>query len=144
MFNFNPFSVSPTLSLTSSLSVSWSSCVLQDKRTSRRPSRSFQPNCHWSLYHLLVNCTWSEKTPLRPYFLSLHIFIVTCVCVSVCQSFSLRPLQVVLPSREDQDSPVIDIDLHLPFLCFTHTTLLQVIHKSTEQQETRVKYELMK
>lgn len=42
-------------------------------------------------------------------------------------SFSLRPLHVVLSSREDQDSPVIDIDLHLPFLCFTHTMLLQVL-----------------
>lgn len=43
------------------------------------------------------------------------------------QSFSLRPLQVVLPSREDQDRPVLDIDLHLPFLLFSHTALLQVI-----------------
>ncbi|XP_028276114.1 DENN domain-containing protein 3 isoform X2 [Parambassis ranga] len=49
-------------------------------------------------------------------------------------SFSLRPLQVVLPSREDQDSPVIDIDLHLPFLCFTHTTLLQVLSGLLQEQ----------
>uniref|UniRef100_A0AAQ6AEC3 UDENN domain-containing protein n=1 Tax=Amphiprion ocellaris TaxID=80972 RepID=A0AAQ6AEC3_AMPOC len=49
-------------------------------------------------------------------------------------SFSLRPLQVVLPSREDQDSPVIDIDLHLPFLCFTHTTLLQVLSCLLQEQ----------
>ncbi|XP_019110389.1 DENN domain-containing protein 3 isoform X3 [Larimichthys crocea] len=48
--------------------------------------------------------------------------------------FSLRPLQVVLPSREDQDSPVIDIDLHLPFLCFTHTTLLQVLSCLLQEQ----------
>ncbi|XP_045915117.1 DENN domain-containing protein 3 isoform X2 [Micropterus dolomieu] len=49
-------------------------------------------------------------------------------------SFSLRPLQVVLPSREDQDSPVIDIDLHLPFLCFTHKTLLQVLSCILQEQ----------
>uniref|UniRef100_A0A7N6F6A7 UDENN domain-containing protein n=1 Tax=Anabas testudineus TaxID=64144 RepID=A0A7N6F6A7_ANATE len=49
-------------------------------------------------------------------------------------SFSIRPLQVVLPSREDQDSPVIDIDLHLPFLCFTHTTLLQVLSCLLQEQ----------
>eukprot|EP00064_Thunnus_orientalis_P008052 superscaffoldBa00000933_g8074 len=49
-------------------------------------------------------------------------------------SFSLRPLQVVLPSREDQDSPVIDIDLHLPFLCFSHTTLLQVLSCLLQEQ----------
>ncbi|XP_042362899.1 DENN domain-containing protein 3 [Plectropomus leopardus] len=49
-------------------------------------------------------------------------------------SFILRPLHVVLPSREDQDSPVIDIDLHLPFLCFTHTTLLQVLSCLLQEQ----------
>uniref|UniRef100_A0A665TH57 DENN domain-containing protein 3-like n=1 Tax=Echeneis naucrates TaxID=173247 RepID=A0A665TH57_ECHNA len=49
-------------------------------------------------------------------------------------SFSLRPLQVVLPSRDDQDSPVIDIDLHLPFLCFAHTTLLQVLSCLLQEQ----------
>uniref|UniRef100_A0A3Q4BRY1 UDENN domain-containing protein n=1 Tax=Mola mola TaxID=94237 RepID=A0A3Q4BRY1_MOLML len=47
---------------------------------------------------------------------------------------NLRPLQVVLPSREDQDRPVIDIDLHLPFLCFTHTTLLQVLSCLLQEQ----------
>ncbi|KAM9385934.1 DENN domain-containing protein 3 [Pholidichthys leucotaenia] len=49
-------------------------------------------------------------------------------------SFSLRPLQVVLPSKEDQDSPVIDIDLHLPFLCFTHSSLLQVLSCLLQEQ----------
>ncbi|XP_029023250.1 DENN domain-containing protein 3 [Betta splendens] len=49
-------------------------------------------------------------------------------------AFSLRPLQIVLPSREDQDSPVIDIDLHLPFLCFTHTTLLQLLSCLLQEQ----------
>ncbi|XP_056438275.1 DENN domain-containing protein 3 isoform X1 [Gadus chalcogrammus] len=42
-------------------------------------------------------------------------------------SFSLRPLQIVLPSREAQDRPVIDINLHLPLLCFTDAMLLQVL-----------------
>ncbi|XP_061598363.1 DENN domain-containing protein 3-like [Cololabis saira] len=51
-------------------------------------------------------------------------------------SFSLRPLQVVLPSRVDQDSPIIDIDLHLPLLTFTHATLLQIL--SCLLQEQRV------
>ncbi|KAM9839076.1 DENN domain-containing protein 3 isoform 2-T2 [Aulostomus maculatus] len=49
-------------------------------------------------------------------------------------SFSLRPLQVVLPSKEDQDSPVIDLDLHLPFLCFTHLALLQVLSCLLQEQ----------
>uniref|UniRef100_A0A3P9ME30 DENN/MADD domain containing 3a n=1 Tax=Oryzias latipes TaxID=8090 RepID=A0A3P9ME30_ORYLA len=42
-------------------------------------------------------------------------------------SFSLRPLQVVLPSREDPDGPLVDMDLHLPLLCFSPTVLLQVL-----------------
>nr|XP_040044096.1 DENN domain-containing protein 3 isoform X1 [Gasterosteus aculeatus aculeatus]XP_040044097.1 DENN domain-containing protein 3 isoform X1 [Gasterosteus aculeatus aculeatus]XP_040044098.1 DENN domain-containing protein 3 isoform X1 [Gasterosteus aculeatus aculeatus] len=49
-------------------------------------------------------------------------------------SFNLRPINVVLPSRKDQDSPIIDIDLHLPFLCFTHTTLLQVLSCLLQEQ----------
>ncbi|XP_047240368.1 DENN domain-containing protein 3 isoform X4 [Girardinichthys multiradiatus] len=49
-------------------------------------------------------------------------------------SFNLRPLQVVLPSRDDQDSPVIDIDLHLPLLCFTHAALLQVLSCLLQEQ----------
>uniref|UniRef100_A0A3Q3M6K5 DENN/MADD domain containing 3a n=1 Tax=Mastacembelus armatus TaxID=205130 RepID=A0A3Q3M6K5_9TELE len=49
-------------------------------------------------------------------------------------SFSLRPLQVVLPSRENQDNPLIDIDLHLPFLCFTHTALLQLLSCLLQEQ----------
>ncbi|XP_014866088.1 PREDICTED: DENN domain-containing protein 3 [Poecilia mexicana] len=49
-------------------------------------------------------------------------------------SFSLRPLQVVLPSRDDQDSPVVDLNLHLPLLCFTHTALLQVLSCLLQEQ----------
>ncbi|XP_061521113.1 DENN domain-containing protein 3 isoform X1 [Phycodurus eques] len=49
-------------------------------------------------------------------------------------SFSLRPLQVVLPSREDQDGPIIDVDLHLPLLCFSYTTLLQILSYLLQEQ----------
>ncbi|XP_044274885.1 DENN domain-containing protein 3 isoform X2 [Varanus komodoensis] len=41
--------------------------------------------------------------------------------------FNMKPLQVVFPSREDPDSPVIDLDLHLPFLCFKSEQVLQII-----------------
>ncbi|KAJ8386819.1 hypothetical protein AAFF_G00166140 [Aldrovandia affinis] len=41
--------------------------------------------------------------------------------------FSLRPLQIVLPSKEDKDNPAVDLDLHLPFLCFKPRQLLQII-----------------
>ncbi|XP_076137269.1 DENN domain-containing protein 3 isoform X2 [Alosa pseudoharengus] len=41
--------------------------------------------------------------------------------------FSLSPLVIVLPSREDKHHPVVDLDLHLPFLCFQTRELLQII-----------------
>uniref|UniRef100_A0A670ZVW0 DENN domain containing 3 n=1 Tax=Pseudonaja textilis TaxID=8673 RepID=A0A670ZVW0_PSETE len=40
--------------------------------------------------------------------------------------FNMKPLQVVFPSQEDPDSPLIDLDLHLPFLCFKPEQILQV------------------
>ncbi|XP_041844425.1 DENN domain-containing protein 3-like isoform X2 [Melanotaenia boesemani] len=50
--------------------------------------------------------------------------------------FTLRPLTIILPSREDKDHPAIDLDLHLPFLCFRPQQLLQVL--SCLLQEQRV------
>ncbi|KAG8515468.1 DENN domain-containing protein 3, partial [Galemys pyrenaicus] len=40
---------------------------------------------------------------------------------------SMKPLQVVFPSRADPESPLIDLDLHLPFLCFRPEKVLQVL-----------------
>uniref|UniRef100_A0A3B4TWB6 DENN domain containing 3 n=1 Tax=Seriola dumerili TaxID=41447 RepID=A0A3B4TWB6_SERDU len=58
------------------------------------------------------------------------------VTVYVFQMFTLRPLTIVLPSSEDKDHPAIDLDLHLPFLCFRPQQLLQVM--SCLLQEQRV------
>nr|XP_028591904.1 DENN domain-containing protein 3 [Podarcis muralis]XP_028591905.1 DENN domain-containing protein 3 [Podarcis muralis]XP_028591906.1 DENN domain-containing protein 3 [Podarcis muralis] len=41
--------------------------------------------------------------------------------------FNTKPLQVIFPSQEDPDSPLIDLDLHLPFLCFKPEQVLQII-----------------
>ncbi|XP_056597836.1 DENN domain-containing protein 3 isoform X1 [Triplophysa dalaica] len=41
--------------------------------------------------------------------------------------FNLRPLAIELPSRLDADRPVVDLDLHLPFLCFQPQQILQII-----------------
>lgn len=38
----------------------------------------------------------------------------------------MKPLQVVFPSRADPESPIIDLDLHLPLLCFRPEKVLQV------------------
>ncbi|XP_062421257.1 DENN domain-containing protein 3-like isoform X2 [Pungitius pungitius] len=50
--------------------------------------------------------------------------------------FTLCPLTIVLPSREDKDHPTIDLDLHLPFFCFSPLQLLQGL--SCLLQEERV------
>ncbi|XP_060798627.1 DENN domain-containing protein 3 isoform X2 [Neoarius graeffei] len=42
-------------------------------------------------------------------------------------AFNLKPLQIILPPREDVDRPAVDLDLHLPFLCFQPNQILQVI-----------------
>ncbi|XP_006830790.1 PREDICTED: DENN domain-containing protein 3 [Chrysochloris asiatica] len=41
--------------------------------------------------------------------------------------FNMKPLQIVFPSRVDPESPIIDLDLHLPLLCFTPEKVLQVL-----------------
>ncbi|CAL1611210.1 unnamed protein product [Knipowitschia caucasica] len=50
--------------------------------------------------------------------------------------FTLRPLTITLPSGEDRDSPTVDLQLHLPLLCFRPQQLLQVL--SCLLQEQRV------
>uniref|UniRef100_A0A8B9ETQ2 DENN domain-containing protein 3 n=1 Tax=Amazona collaria TaxID=241587 RepID=A0A8B9ETQ2_9PSIT len=41
--------------------------------------------------------------------------------------FNMKPLQIIIPSREDPDSPIIDLDLHLPLLCFRPEQVLQIM-----------------
>ena len=42
------------------------------------------------------------------------------------QIFNMKPLQIVFPSRADPESPLIDLDLHLPLLRFRPEKVLQV------------------
>ncbi|XP_078071876.1 DENN domain-containing protein 3 isoform X2 [Mustelus asterias] len=41
--------------------------------------------------------------------------------------FDLKPLQIVLPPREDPKYPIVDLDLHSPFLCFKPKCILQIL-----------------
>ncbi|XP_038658334.1 DENN domain-containing protein 3-like [Scyliorhinus canicula] len=41
--------------------------------------------------------------------------------------FELGPLSIILSPPEDIDSPVIDIGLHIPFLCFKSEIILQIL-----------------
>lgn len=76
---------------------------------------------------------WSEQTQTQTLLLLVELKAKSLSLFD--QSFSLRPLQVVLPSREDPDGPLVDMDLHLPLLCFSHTVLLQVIRRDMEEDQ---------
>ncbi|XP_078209161.1 DENN domain-containing protein 3 isoform X7 [Callithrix jacchus] len=39
----------------------------------------------------------------------------------------MKPLQIVFPARADPESPVLDLDLHLPLLCFRPEKVLQIL-----------------
>ncbi|XP_008071354.1 DENN domain-containing protein 3 [Carlito syrichta] len=41
--------------------------------------------------------------------------------------FNMKPLQIVFPARADLESPVLDLDLHLPLLCFQPERVLQIL-----------------
>uniref|UniRef100_A0A674E560 DENN domain containing 3 n=1 Tax=Salmo trutta TaxID=8032 RepID=A0A674E560_SALTR len=77
-----------------------------------------------------------------PYYNALRdlpniklVNLTTCVPLPVLsQVFSLRPLQIGLPPREDKDRPAVDLDLHLPFLCFRPRQLLQIITSLLTEQ----------
>ncbi|XP_077800256.1 DENN domain-containing protein 3 isoform X2 [Macaca mulatta] len=45
----------------------------------------------------------------------------------LCQVFHMKPLQIVFPARADPESPILDLDLHLPLLCFRPEKVLQVL-----------------
>lgn len=48
--------------------------------------------------------------------------------------FHMKPLQVVFPAQADPDSPVVDLDLHLPFLCFSPEKVLQILASLLTEQ----------
>lgn len=50
----------------------------------------------------------------------------------------MKPLQVVFPSRADPESPVIDLDLHLPLLCFRPEKVLQVCGRQEQWALDRI------
>ncbi|XP_032981773.1 DENN domain-containing protein 3 isoform X2 [Rhinolophus ferrumequinum] len=47
--------------------------------------------------------------------------------IFITWTYNMKPLQVVFPSRADPESPVIDLDLHLPLLCFRPEKVLQIL-----------------
>ncbi|XP_054216125.1 DENN domain-containing protein 3 isoform X5 [Homo sapiens] len=68
----------------------------------------------------------------------VHFLVLTDVCGNrtygvVAQYyrplhvFNMKSLQIVLPARADPESPILDLDLHLPLLCFRPEKVLQIL-----------------
>ncbi|XP_045069431.1 DENN domain-containing protein 3-like [Coregonus clupeaformis] len=105
---------------TTKLCIAYAFCVI-----SKHPYYNALKDCLSCLLVQLRTCRLSEervkefaaKLALVPIPPPGHLHVV----------FNLRPLMIVLPSREDKDHPVVDLDLHLPFLCFRSKQILQII-----------------
>ncbi|GCC37421.1 hypothetical protein chiPu_0015925 [Chiloscyllium punctatum] len=78
------------------------------------------------------------KLPVEEQEESFHFLVLTDILGNRQQGvvlhinreikcFELGPLSIVLSPPEDIDSPVIDIGLHIPFLCFKSETVLQIL-----------------
>uniref|UniRef100_A0A7N8XHV0 DENN domain-containing protein 3-like n=1 Tax=Mastacembelus armatus TaxID=205130 RepID=A0A7N8XHV0_9TELE len=86
------------------------------------------------LTHLRTSCLSDMERRVREFAAKLSLVPIPPHGLHLM--FTLCPLTIVLPSREDKDHPAVDLDLHLPFLCFRPQKLLQVI--SCLLQEQRV------
>lgn len=82
----------------------------------------------WGLWIGYFSSNWSSKTAE--------------FCSFFFQMFTLRPLTITLPSREDKNLPVIDLDLHLPFLCFRPQQLLLVLHANLAPKSNKGRFRL--
>ncbi|XP_063055848.1 DENN domain-containing protein 3 [Engraulis encrasicolus] len=120
------------------------------------PETSLQQNGHWSRasrlysdYGICVISKYPYYTALRDCLSCLLSQLKHCRITDLDQRvkefsaklalvpipppgdlhvvFNLSPLLIVLPSREDKYHPVVDLNLHLPFLCFQTRELLQII-----------------
>ncbi|XP_026172851.1 DENN domain-containing protein 3-like isoform X3 [Mastacembelus armatus] len=75
------------------------------------------------LTHLRTSCLSDMERRVREFAAKLSLVPIPPHGLHLM--FTLCPLTIVLPSREDKDHPAVDLDLHLPFLCFRPQKLLQ-------------------
>ncbi|MGH0129399.1 UNVERIFIED_CONTAM: hypothetical protein FKN15_061804 [Acipenser sinensis] len=74
---------------------------------------------------------WEATDPCQEKLTSKIVSFIAEDLIPLSVVFNMKPLQIVLPSREDLDSPVVDLDLHLPFLCFKPKQVLQEWRRRT-------------
>ncbi|XP_069740584.1 DENN domain-containing protein 3-like isoform X2 [Narcine bancroftii] len=93
----------------------------------RFPYYTVLKDCLSCLLSELTSCSETDFEKKVKGFAE-RLFLVPCPPPGSLQlCFELGPLNIVLTPPEDVDSPILDIGLHLPFLCFTPTTILQIL-----------------
>ncbi|XP_053743781.1 DENN domain-containing protein 3-like isoform X2 [Synchiropus splendidus] len=115
----------------SHLHSSYSFCVI-----SKYPYFNALKDCLSCLLVQLTTCRLSEmEGRVREFAAKLSVVPIPPPG-QLHLTFTFHPLTIYLPSGEDRDHPAVDLDLHLPFLCFRPQALLQVL--SCLLQEQRV------
>uniref|UniRef100_UPI00398EFFBB DENN domain-containing protein 3-like isoform X2 n=1 Tax=Pristiophorus japonicus TaxID=55135 RepID=UPI00398EFFBB len=107
---------------TSCLFVPYGICVI-----TKFPYYTVLKDCLSCLLLDLTNCGEREFEKKVKDF-AAQLALVPCPPPGPLQlCFEMGPLSIVLSPPEDIDSPVIDIGLHIPFLCFKPETVLQIL-----------------
>lgn len=94
---------------------------------SKHPYYSALKDCLSSLLRELKICQMTEMEERAKEFSAKLSVVPVPPPGQLHVMFIMQPLMIVLPSREDQHHPVVDLDLHLPFLCFKSREVLQII-----------------
>uniref|UniRef100_A0A673MSG5 DENN domain-containing protein 3-like n=1 Tax=Sinocyclocheilus rhinocerous TaxID=307959 RepID=A0A673MSG5_9TELE len=104
------------------LYIAYAVCVI-----SKHPYYNALKDCLSSLLFQLKICQMTDMEEQVREFSAKLALVPVPPPGQLYVMFTLRPLTIVLPSREDKYHPVIDLDLHLPLLCFKSRELLQII-----------------
>uniref|UniRef100_A0A8C2GJZ8 DENN/MADD domain containing 3b n=1 Tax=Cyprinus carpio TaxID=7962 RepID=A0A8C2GJZ8_CYPCA len=111
------------------LYIAYAICVI-----SKHPYYNALKDCLSSLLFQLKICQMTDMEERVREFSAKLALIPLPPPGQLYVMFTLRPLTIVLPSREDKCHPVIDMDLHLPLLCFKSRELLQIIASILTEQ----------
>ncbi|XP_026083261.1 DENN domain-containing protein 3-like [Carassius auratus] len=111
------------------LYIGYAICVI-----SKHPYYNALKDCLSSLLGQLKVCQMTDMEEQVKEFSAKLALVPVPPPGQLYVAFTLSPLTIVLPSREDKNHPVIDLDLHLPLFCFKSRELLQIIASILTEQ----------
>uniref|UniRef100_A0A8C1ZGL2 DENN/MADD domain containing 3b n=1 Tax=Cyprinus carpio TaxID=7962 RepID=A0A8C1ZGL2_CYPCA len=109
--------------------IAYAICVI-----SKHPYYNALKDCLSSLLDQLKICQFTDMEEQVKEFSAKLALVPVPSPGQLYVVFTLRPLTIVLPSREDKNHPIIDLDLHLPLFCFKSRELLQIIASILTEQ----------